>query len=172
MPLWLCQPPSWKHSLGSWLIGAWRIFSFRQGTSFWTCFFCIQACTLCWNFHMCVFSLYSMWSWLYFYLSAFPYVRASSTSNTTIGHSWDFIVGLLVGGPGNLAIIKSSLRFVCPLKAVRGGSGKHLAKYWSLLSIALQCFAWMDGIDGSLGSYLIANTCILLDFFFFIIRTH
>ena len=38
--------------------------------------------------------------------------------------------------------------FGCRLKAVRGGLGKTFPRYWSWLTIALQCLAWILEIDG------------------------
>ena len=49
--------------------------------------------------------------------------------------------GLWLGAGGTLAFIRSSLKFFGRLKAVRGGLVKQSAKYWSWLTIDLQCLA-------------------------------
>ena len=63
--------------------------------------------------------------------------------------------------------MSNSLKFVGLLNAVKGFSGKHSFKYWFLLTMDLQCFACIVCIEGSLGSYLIANNGLLFFFVFF-----
>ena len=51
---------------------------------------------------------------------------------------------------------------------MRGGEGKTSAKCWFLLTIVLQCLACILVMEGSLGSYVTANTGLL---FFLLIGT-
>ena len=52
--------------------------------------------------------------------------------------------------------------FFCLLKAVRGGSLKTSANLGSWLRIDLQCFNWMDGTEGNLGSQVTAKNGLLV----------
>ena len=59
----------------------------------------------------------------------------------------------LFGGVGTLALMRRSLSFFWPLKAVRGGLGNTSLIYGSSKAIDLPCLDWRFEIHGSLGSF-------------------
>ena len=75
--------------------------------------------------------------------------------------------GYFFGGGGTFDFISKSLKFVCLLKAVRGGSLKHYSKCLSWRTIDLQCLAMIGCRAGNLGSYLVANIGLFSVIFFF-----
>ena len=55
--------------------------------------------------------------------------------------------------------------FFCLLYAVNGGSLKASTSIVFWLHMDLQCFNWMEGIEGSLGSQVTASTGLLVCLF-------
>ena len=108
---------------------------------------------------ICHFSLFSIFMFLRSNIK-----RAHSAPPSKFFNSFHSSLWSLVGG--TLALIRSSPKFFGRLKSVRGGLGKQCAKYWSWLTIDLQCLACIVGIEGSLGSNLITNIGPFSIFFF------
>ena len=108
---------------------------------------------------ICHFSLFSIFMFLRSNIK-----RARSAPPSKFFNSFHSSLWSLVGG--TLALIRSSPKFFGRLKSVRGGLGKQSAKYWSWLTIDLQCLAWIVGIEGSLGSNFILKKKYLKKTFF------
>ena len=62
---------------------------------------------------------------------------------------------------------KTKLNLFCLLNAVKGGSSKTSLWYEYCTPIDLQCLATIIGIEGSRGSYFMANTGRFFLFFSF-----
>ena len=78
------------------------------------------------------------------------------------------LYGYLFGDGGTLALIKIFLKYLCLLYAVSGGFFNTSLRYLFWPIIDLQSLACNDSIEGSLGSYLTANTSLLMSSSFFL----
>ena len=76
------------------------------------------------------------------------------------------LLGLVATFSGTLALISLSFMFGGRLNATNGGSGNTSLRWGSLLTMVLQCFLIILGMEGSLGSYVTTNTGRLVSLLF------